>query len=120
MATAAGKLWTLSGAGPRKTPSSTGASNRGGAVITGAEPLSGWTKVHAGVWKARVQNAVFTDRNPYTTLVSGDWFDAGHVAHLGDVYLNGKSLYEVTDKSEVYSPKPSAVSWDPDFSVYVR
>ena len=88
-------------------------------MITGAEPLSGWTKVHAGVWKARVQNAVFTDRNPYTTLVSGDWFDAGHVAHLGDVYLNGKSLYEVTDKSEVYSPKPSAVSWDPDFSVYV-
>ena len=89
------------------------------AVITGAEPLTGWTNVQGSVWTARVKNASFTDRNPYTTLVSGDWFDAGHIAHLGDVYLNGKSLYEVTDKDAVFSPKPSAASWDPAFSVYV-
>lgn len=89
------------------------------AVITGAEPLRGWQNVKGSVWTARVNNALFVDRNPYTTLVSGDWFDAGHIAHLGDVYLNGKSLYEVTDKNAVFSPKPSAASWDPDFSTYV-
>lgn len=89
------------------------------AVITGAESLSGWSKVQGSVWTARVSNLLFVDRNPYTTLVSGDWFDAGHVAHLGDVYLNGKSLYEVANKKAVFSPKPSAASWDPDFSVYV-
>ncbi len=91
----------------------------GKAVITGAEVLSAWENVRGTVWTARVNNGIFTDRNPYTTLVSGDWLDARHAAHLGDVYLNGKSLYEVTDKNEVFDPKPSAVSWDPDFSVYV-
>ena len=89
------------------------------AVITGAEVLSGWKNVRGSVWTARVNNGIFTDRNPYTTLVSGDWLDARNIAHLGDVYLNGKSLYEVTDKSKVFDPKPSAVSWDPCFSVYV-
>ena len=89
------------------------------AVITGAEPLSGWKNVQGSVWTARVGNSLFPVRNPYTTLVSGDWFDAGHVAHLGDVYLNGKSMYEATDKSAVFSPKPSPASWDRDFSVYV-
>ncbi len=89
------------------------------AIITGAEVLTGWTSLRDGVWTARFSNALFSDRNPYTTLVSGDWFDAGHIAHLGDVYLNGKSLYEVTDKASVFSPKPSAASWDPAFSVYV-
>jgi len=91
----------------------------GKAVITGAEVLSGWTPVKGGVWTARVPNTIFTERNPYTTLVSGDWFDAHHVAHLGDVYLNGRSMYEVADKEAVFEAKPSPVSWDPSFSVYV-
>ncbi len=89
------------------------------AVITGAEPLTGWTNVQGNVWTARVSNDIFTDRNPYTTKISGDWFNAQLTGHLGDVYLNGKSLYEVSNKDEVFAPKPSEVSWDPDFSVYV-
>ena len=55
------------------------ASQKGAAVITGAEPLSGWEPLGGGVWKASVPNAIFTDRNPYTTLVSGDWFIASFV-----------------------------------------
>ena len=89
------------------------------AVITGAEPLTGWVNVEGTVWSARVSNEIFTDRNPYTTLISGDWFNAQLTAHLGDVYLNGKSLYEVTDKAEVFDPKRSEKSWVPDFTVYV-
>ena len=88
------------------------------AVITGAEPLTGWKDECSGVWSARVSNQVFTERNPYTTLVSGDWFNASMIAHTGDVFLNGKSLYEVTDLEAVRHPKPSAASWDPDFSIY--
>lgn len=89
------------------------------AVITGAEPLTGWRNEGDGVWSARVPNRIFTDRNPYTTLVSGDWFNAAMTAHTGDVFLNGKSLYEVTELESVRRPRPSAASWDPDFSVYV-
>lgn len=89
------------------------------AMITGAEVIRGWKQLEKGVWTARVNNDIFPERNPYTTLVSGDWFDAGHIAHLGDVYLNRKSLYEVTDKKDVFNPKPLPLSWDPDFTSYV-
>ena len=89
------------------------------AVITGAEPLKGWKSEGHGIWSARVSNEVFGNYNPYTTRVSGDWFIAFFVAHTGDVYLNGKSLYEVTSREAVKNPKVSATSWDPEFSVYV-
>ena len=90
-----------------------------GAVITGAEKVSNWEKVKDGVYTARVSNSIFPDRNPYTVPVSGDWYDPVKKMHLGDVFLNGKSLYEVETVEEVFSPKKSERSWDPDFSVYV-
>ncbi len=88
------------------------------AVITGAEPVKNWVNVEGTVWRARIPNGIFTHRNPYTTLVSGDWFIATFIAHLGDVYLNGKSLYEVTDLAGVKEPKINNASWDRDFTVY--
>ena len=94
------------------------AAEKGKAVITGAERVTGWERVEQDVWTASVPNSLFTDRNPYTTLVAGDWFIATFIAHTGDVYLNGKSLYEVTDLEQVKHPVRSHTSWDPDFSVY--
>ncbi|MBQ8162023.1 MAG: right-handed parallel beta-helix repeat-containing protein [Clostridia bacterium] len=91
---------------------------KGGAVITGAERVTGWVQTEKDVWKASVPNSLFPDRNPYTTLVSGDWFIASFIAHTGDVYLNGKSLYEVTTLEGVLHPEVSKASWDPAFSVY--
>ena len=87
------------------------------AVITGAEPLTGWQDEGGGVWSVSLPNTIFTDRNPYTTLISGDWYNASLPAHTGDVFLNGKSLYEVSTLEEVRHPKRSAASWDPDFSL---
>ncbi len=89
------------------------------AVITGAEPVTGWVPVqgHPGCWQARVPNSLFTGRNPYTTKVSGDWFNAYFPAHLGEVYLNDRALYEVTDPEGVYAPVPSAISWNPEDSL---
>ena len=89
------------------------------AVITGAEELTGWQRLEGDVWTAAVPNEVFGDFNPYEELVSGDWFIAYMTAHLGDVFLNGKSMYEVTDIDQVKAPVRSRDSWDPDFSVYV-
>ena len=88
------------------------------AVTTGAEPLTDWKDEGDGVWSARVSNQIFTERNPYTTPVSGDWFNAYMTAHTGDIFLNGRSLYEVTEPENVRHPKPSAASWDAAFSVY--
>lgn len=91
------------------------------AVITGAEPLDNWTRVEGetGVWTTRVNNEIFGQYNPYTTLVSGDWFIAYLTAHTGDIYLNDKSMYEVTERELITNPKIKKDSWDSEFSKYV-
>ncbi len=89
------------------------------AVITGAEPVKNWELCKGNVWKATVSNKMFGDYNPYTTFVYGDWFVATMIAHTGDVYLDGKSMYEVTEYEKVLHPEKSKASWDPEFSVYV-
>ena len=66
-------------------------------VIKGSEVVSDWQHVQAGVWKVSVPNTLFGQYNPYKDLISGDWFSAqGRVLHTGEVYLNGKSLYEAS------------------------
>ncbi|MCF0142054.1 MAG: right-handed parallel beta-helix repeat-containing protein, partial [Parasporobacterium sp.] len=88
------------------------------AVISGAEEIRNWEKVEGTVWKTSVPDSLFGDYNPFTFNVSGDWFIAGRPAHTGDVFLNGKSLYEKLTLEEVMVPEVSKDSWDPDFSVY--
>ena len=94
------------------------AKNRLKAVITGAEIITDWTEERPHVWKTVVDNSFFGNYNPFKTAVSGDWFDANFTAHTGDVFLNGKSMYEVTDINGVYDPKENLSSWDKDFTVY--
>ena len=89
-----------------------------GAHITGAEELKGWTQFKGNVYTARVSNKIFGDYNPYKELVSGDWFIAFMPAHTGDVFLNGKSMYEVQSIDEVIAGAVSVPSWDHEFSVY--
>lgn len=89
------------------------------AIITGAESVKDWEACEGTVWKARISNKVFGNHNPYTTLVYGDWFVPAMAAHTGDVYLNGKSMYEVEEFDKVLHPEKSRTSWDPEFSVYV-
>ena len=85
------------------------AAGDGETVITGAEVLSDWTDDGGGVWRARVANTLFTYRNPFATLTYGDWlFSEKPPCHLGQVYLNGKSLYERPTIDEVRNPEP----WD--------
>ena len=88
------------------------------AVISGAEKLNGWSR-DGEIWVARVSNRTFKDRNPYTTNVEGDWFVPTGPAHTGDLFLNGKSMYEAASLDLVRCPVPLADSWNPEFSVYV-
>ncbi|MCI8948935.1 MAG: DUF1565 domain-containing protein [Lachnospiraceae bacterium] len=89
-----------------------------GAVITGAEPVKNWTQYEGNVWMARIPNGIFGSYNPYATIIKGDWYTAVTPAHTGEVYLNGKSLYEATSLEEVKNPKVYQSSWDPDFTIY--
>ena len=89
-----------------------------GAHITGAEKLGGWKHFKGNVYTARVSNKIFGYYNPYKELVSGDLFIAFMTAHTGDVFLNGKSMYEVGSVEEVEAGAISVPSWDHAFSVY--
>jgi len=91
---------------------------KGKAVITGAEPVKNWERYEGSVWKAAIPNGVFGDYNPYTTLIEGDWYIPGKPCHTGEVYLNGKSLYEAYSLDEVLYPTVYAPSWDPEFTLY--
>ena len=65
-----------------------------GAVISGAEIVTGWTHYQGDTWTARVPNSLFGGYNPYTTFVYGDWYFARATKHTGCVYLNGRAQYE--------------------------
>ncbi|MCR4908794.1 MAG: right-handed parallel beta-helix repeat-containing protein [Lachnospiraceae bacterium] len=84
------------------------------AVLTGAEIVKNWKKHEGDTYVARIGNGLFGDYNPYTVPVAGDWYFAPVPVHTGEVYLNGKALYEVMTLEEVLNPKPFKQSWESD------
>ena len=50
--------------------------------------------------------------------MEGDWYIPFKPFHTGEVYLNGKSLYESESLEGVLHPQVHRASWDPDFTVY--
>ena len=91
---------------------------KGQAVITGAEPVKNWTNYAGDVWVCKIGNGIFGDYNPYTTVVAGDWYFAPDPVHTGEVYLNGKAMYEVLTLDEVKNPKIFPLSWEKEDSLY--
>ncbi len=89
-----------------------------GAVITGAEQVKSWEPCEGTVWKAKIPNGIFGSYNPYTTEIAGDWYFPIIRLHTGEVYLNGKSMYESPELELVQNPVSDSASWDPDFSIY--
>ncbi len=87
--------------------------------IKGSEIITGWEKVKNGVWKVTIPDSFFGDYNPYRDSIYGDWFyDLGRVHHTGEVFLNGKSLYEKETIEKVYNPVANKKIDDPDGSTY--
>jgi hypothetical protein len=88
-------------------------------VIKGSEVVRNWAPFAAGVWKATVPNSLFGRYNPYKDLIAGDWFaDRGRPHHTGEVYLNGKSLFETNLLERVLNPQPIPNIADRDGSTY--
>ncbi len=87
--------------------------------IKGSEIIKEWKKEKSGIWKAIIPNSKFGDYNPYNDPIYGDWFtDMGRIHHTGEVFLNGKSLYEKATLDEVISPVTFDKSKDPEGSLY--
>lgn len=87
--------------------------------IKGSEIINNWEKFSGTVWKATIPNSFFGDYNPYKDLIHGDWFNPlGRIHHTGEVYLNGKSLWEKEILEKVLNPKPVNDNRDPVGSTY--
>lgn len=78
-------------------------------VIKGSEQVTGWEPAEGGTWKVSVPNTLFGSFNPFLEEIEGDWIVYAEKdspkKHLGDVYLNGTSFYEVLSLQEVSDPK---------------
>ena len=64
-------------------------------VIKGSEIVTDWERVEKTVWKKVIPNEFFGNFNPYKEKLAGDWLMSPRgKLHLGDVYINGVSMYE--------------------------
>lgn len=76
-------------------------------VIKGSERVTGWVRQEGTVWRVEVPNTLFGDFNPFAVEVDGDWLvpsASGERKHLGEVYLDGRSFYEVHGVDAVSDP----------------
>ena len=77
-------------------------------VIKGSEQVTGWEGVSDNIWTVAVPNSLFGSFNPFAEEIAGDWIvypdKSTPKKHLGDVYLNGTSFYEVLTLPEVSDP----------------
>ncbi len=80
-------------------------------VIKGSEIVTDWERVEGTVWKNTLPNSMFGDWNPYAIPLDGDWLvepkpgKNGYHIHLGDVYVNGVSMYEASSMEDLYAAK---------------
>ena len=87
--------------------------------IKGSEIIKGWKQFKNEVWKITIPNSFFGDYNPYKDIIHGDWFnDLGRIHHTGDVYLNGKSMWEMAIMEKVLNPVQQKNKYDPEGSAF--
>jgi hypothetical protein len=87
--------------------------------IKGSEVIKNWEKEKDGIWKVKIPNSLFGNYNPYKDSIFGDWFsNHGRIHHTGEVFLNGKSLYEKEKLENVLNPVPNSYSKDKEGSTY--
>ena len=74
-------------------------------IIKGSEIVTDWERVRGTVWKTVLSNDMFGDYNPYSETLWGDWLlePSTYSVHTGDVYLNGRSLYEAESMEALYT-----------------
>ena len=90
-----------------------------GAVITGAEKLSGWKNVKGTTWTARISNGLFGAFNPYVEKVEGDWYFSPVVRHTGAVFMNDQMMYECSSLKECLAGKPDPHARNQDDAKYL-
>ena len=73
-------------------------------IIKGSEIIGDWEQVDGSVYKAIIPNDIFGDHNPFDIFLDGDWMvrPQDPKIHLGDVYIDGISMFEAPDLEALY------------------
>lgn len=88
--------------------------------IKGSEVVKGWTRVQDDVWRVTLPNAFFGNFNPFTNVISGDWFDPrGRLHHTAAVYLDGEWLSEAVRLEQLLDPTAAPVAAAGDYLLNV-
>ena len=89
-------------------------------VIKGSEVVTDWELVEGTVWKKVLSNDMFGDWNPYERKLDGDWYHEPkeYDLHLGDVYLNGVSLYEAKSLDDLYVAEKPTIGYKTTHPTY--
>ena len=76
-------------------------------VIKGSERVNCWQDRGNSVWTAEIDNSLFGSFNPFATPLKGDWLERPSTWNmtLGEVYINGKSMYQAPDVESVHNPQ---------------
>ena len=87
------------------------------AIIKGSEILGNWDLVDGTIWHASVANDIFHGCNPYALSLEGDWLErpSDWKLSLGNVYLNGKALYEAPSVEAVKAAERRDTGFGPDW-----
>lgn len=99
-------------AGRKDAPILYQAAKQEKVVITGADPIVGWTKRADGFWEAKVPYDSFGGMNPFIDFIFGDWFSASGRNHFRTRLIqNGKPL-ELHERTILFpKAKNSSPRW---------
>ena len=73
-------------------------------VISGGERITDWKLIGGSVYKAVIDNRLFDGYNPFCEEVGGDWFQTDRVDSVGEVYINGKAMFEAVPSTRSNTP----------------
>lgn len=74
-------------------------------VVTGADPVTGWTRLPDGLWTARVRYDSFGGMNPFTDFIFGDWFNAKGRNHFRTRLIQDGKPLALHDRSALIGGK---------------
>ena len=80
-------------------------------VITGSEIVKHWERITNDTWRVTMPNAFFSNFNPYSDLIHGDWYGSSRPNHTGAIYLNGDWLMESAKSDDVLKSASANPLW---------